>query len=138
MKRDHYLRTLATQLGGPRAARERLLAELSDHIEDSTTAEVKQGRQTHAAEQLALHRLGATDEITIPWHAYVGRRRREARRRLALLTIAAATASVLAVAQHASGLRQPTSPCAQTLVTHNTGARNRPCLNPANPRGPQP
>lgn len=132
MKRDRYMRSLAAELRGPHAARERLLVELRDHIDDATADELTQGRPIHDAEQLAIDRLGAAHDITGPWQAYIGRRRRETRRRVALLTIAAATASVLAVAQHASGLRQPTSRCTRTAATNNVVSHNTtPCRNPA-------
>lgn len=130
MKRDDYLRAVAADLRGPRAARERLLVELRDHIDDSIAEEVAAGHTHGDAEQLSLERFGPPIEIAGPWHAYLRDRRRETRKRAALLTMAAATACALAVAQHASGLREPTGTCTKTPADSRAVAHASQCTRP--------
>jgi hypothetical protein len=121
MKRDQYFFALGAQLGGPRAARERLISELRDHVEDAIADELATGRSLREAEDATLNRLGNPTAIAEPWHAYVQSRRRETRKRAGLVTMAAATACALAVAQHASGLREPNKPCTTGAAEHSSG-----------------
>jgi hypothetical protein len=136
MKRDDYLLAVAADLCGPHAARKRLLVELRDHIDDAIAEEVSAGRTQGDAEQTTLARFGSPIEIAGAWRANLRSRRRETRKRAALLTLAAATACALAVAQHASGLRQPISTCAKTTATGRAMAHEPPCPSPVNVRHP--
>jgi hypothetical protein len=120
LNRDRYFKALAAELPGPRAARERLLAELRDHLDDAIADEVTVGRAPDDADHIALARLGAPADVTAPWSIYVRRRRRETRKRAGVITLAAATACALAVVQHASGHRQPSTTCTTTVSTTNS------------------
>jgi hypothetical protein len=127
LNRDRYLQALGAELGGPRAARERLLAELRDHLDDAIADEVTVGRAPDDADHIALARLGAPADVSAPWSSYVRRRRRETRKRAGVIALAAATACALAVVQHASGHREPSAACTTAVSI----------TNPACPR-PQP
>lgn len=111
MRRSSYLAAVAGPLQGPRAARARFLTELRDHVDDAVADGVAAGCAVDEAERVALARLGTPAEIAAAWQSYAARRRRENRKRAAVFALAAATASALAVAQHASGLRQPARSC---------------------------
>jgi HAAS len=119
LNRDRYFQALAAELGGPRAARERLLAELRDHLDDAIADEVTVGCAPDDADHIALTRLGAPTDISAPWSILVRRRRRETRKRAGVIALAAATACALAVVQHASGHRQPSTTCTTTVSTTN-------------------
>jgi hypothetical protein len=121
MRRDQYFVALGAELGGPRGARERLISELRDHVEDAIADEVATGRSLREAEDATLNRLGSPTAIAEPWRTYVQNRRRETRKRAGLVTLAAATACALAVAQHASGLREPNKPCTTGAAEHSSG-----------------
>jgi hypothetical protein len=118
LNRDRYFKALAAELPGPRAARERLLAELRDHLDDAIADEVTLGRAPDDADHIALARLGAPADVSAPWSIFVRRRRRETRKRAGVITLAAATACALAVVQHASGHRQPSTTCTTTMSTN--------------------
>ena len=119
LNRDRYFQALAADLGGPRAARERLLVELRDHLDDAIADEVTVGRASDDADEIALERLGGPSDVSAPWSVYVRSRRRETRKRAGVITLAAATACALAVVQHASGHRQPSESCTTTVSTTN-------------------
>ena len=119
LNRDRYFQALRAELGGPRAARERLLAELQDHLDDAIADEVTVGRAPDEADPIALARLGSPADVSAPWSIYVRRRRRETRKRAGVIALAAATACALAVVQHASGHRQPSTSCTTTVSTTN-------------------
>jgi uncharacterized protein with von Willebrand factor type A (vWA) domain len=107
-----------------------LVSELRDHVEDAITDEVAAGRSPRDAEHATLSRLGSPTAIAGPWHVYVQNRRRETRKRAGLVTLAAATACALAVAQHASGLREPNRPCTTPTPTQHVSGHNPVCASP--------
>ena len=126
LNRDRYFQALAAELGGPRAARERLLAELQDHLDDAIAEEVTVGRAPTDADPIALARLGTPADVSAPWSIYVRRRRRETRKRAGVIALAAATACALAVVQHASGHRQPSTTCTTAVAPTNPACPPQP------------
>jgi uncharacterized membrane protein len=123
MKPPEYLRRVEAGLAGGRSARERLLTELRDHIEDALADPARAGGE---AEQEVVARLGDPREVTVPWRADVLARRGQVRRRAALLTLTLATTLTLGIAQHASGHRPPSHGC-----TGRTAAAHASCPNRA-------
>ena len=131
---DGYLRELSTRLTGSRRTRARLLAEIRDHLDDSIVASVAAGVEPALAEHEAVGRLGAAETLTDAWEARCSRLRARRRRHVALLAGVAAVASVLGVAQHADGRRDPTAPV--RLCSPGPSRDGRPCPGPpaARPR----
>ncbi len=131
---DGYLRELSTRLTGSRRTRARLLAEIRDHLDDSIVASIDAGVSPALAEDEAVGRLGAAEKLTEAWEARCSRLRARRRRHVALLAGVAAVASVLGVAQHADGRRDPTVPVRRCAPA--PGLADRSCVDPvvARPR----
>jgi hypothetical protein len=108
--REIYLATLQARLTGSHRARRRLLTELRDHLEDALGRQLETGLHPEAAEQRALEQLGSPADLARAWETRCARLRKRQRRRLSLLALAAALASVLALTQHADGRRDPAGP----------------------------
>ncbi len=113
MTPDEYLSRIETELAGSRPARERLLTELRDHIEDALSVGLTEDQSCVEA---TIARLGQPNEITTPWRTLIQERRAQTRRRAAVLTLTTATAITLGIAQHASGHRNPSHGC--TTISH--------------------
>jgi hypothetical protein len=121
---DTYLASVAAQVHG--AGAERLSDELRDHLEDAIAHHVASGFDRTDATQLALERLGATEEVVVAWNAQARTRRRQARRRASLVAFAAVTASALALVQHASGRQTNDSGVRPATVTSRCGTSAAP------------
>jgi hypothetical protein len=107
VRRDEWLRTLAGSLQGPRRRRQRLLAELAEHLDEATAEELASGVTPAEAEAAALLRVGAAGTVAAHWNADAAARRSATRLRVAALTIVvAALAAPVAIAQ-ASRTSQP-------------------------------
>ncbi|HEX4680427.1 MAG TPA: permease prefix domain 1-containing protein [Gaiellaceae bacterium] len=98
---ERYLVDVAAQVRG--AGSRRLRAELRGHVDDAIADHVASGRDATEAVQLALERLGPTDELVAAWNELARVRRVRARRRATVVAFGAVTASSLALVQHASG-----------------------------------
>jgi hypothetical protein len=99
---DRLLSDLAATLDGSRNAR-RLLDEIREDIRDAVQAERSRGLETAAAEDFVITRFGSPLELAASWNRDHAKRRRAARRNVALVLVAAATAGTLGVTQYASG-----------------------------------
>lgn len=105
-RREDWLHTLAGSLHGPRRRRERLLAELAEHLDEATAEELAAGVPPAEAEATALRRVGTAGAVAAEWNADTAARRSAARLRVVALTVvAAALATPVAIAQ-ASGPSQ--------------------------------
>jgi len=104
-----YLEEVERGLDGSPAARRRLVTELRGHLEDSLAA---------AAGEDVMERMGEPADVIEPWRAHTSTVRAQRRRRVALLTLAAASAAALGIAQHASGHRTPQRPCSVSHPAH--------------------
>lgn len=110
VRRDEWLRTLAGSLRGPRRRRQRLLAELAEHLDQATAEELASGVTPAEAEAAALLRVGAAGTVAAHWNADAAARRSATRLRIAALTVVmAAFAAPVAIAQ-ARGTSQPQRP----------------------------
>jgi hypothetical protein len=98
---ETYLASFAARVRGARA--HRLTEELRDHLDDATAHHVATGCAPAEAAQIALELLGSPDELLQAWQSYARATRVRTRRRAALVATVAATASALALVQHASG-----------------------------------
>jgi len=107
---DHYLRDVSTRLVGSRSTRRRLLTEIRNHLEDAIAANLDAGMQPAVAEERAVARLGSPGALAGAWEERCRRARTRRRGHVLMLVVAAAAASVLGVAQHADGQRNPTAP----------------------------
>jgi hypothetical protein len=120
---DEYLSALS---GLPGASLDRrLLAELRDHLQDATAANLAAGLSTAVATRRALEALGPPAALAEAWESRRRRRRQQQRLRLGLVIAAAAAATILAAAQYADGRRPPTagpSGC-QVTVTARSSVR---------------
>jgi hypothetical protein len=123
---ESYFASVAAKLRGSGSAR--LNAELRDHVEDAVAHQVALGHDRADAARITLERLGSPDELLVAWKLRDRARRVQTRRRAGLATLAAATASALAVVQLASGHRPPRNPCPE----HTTKA---PCGPTSSPTG---
>jgi uncharacterized membrane protein len=92
-----YIAELTVGLSGSRRDRARLCEEVRSHIEDAL-----QGADSPGAESRVVEQLGTPQQITDAWASRCQTRRTRQRKRGALVA-AAATASLLALAQHAQG-----------------------------------
>jgi hypothetical protein len=104
---DRYLRELTARVAGSRRARERLLTEIRDHLDDAAAAHRNAGMQPRQAEQRALELLGEPVELAEAWDARCALLRRRRRGRAAILIATTAAAALLGAAQHADGHRDP-------------------------------
>jgi hypothetical protein len=103
---DQLLSELAATLDGSRSAR-RLLEEIREDIRDAVQAERSRGLETAAAEDFVIIRFGSPLKLATSWNRDHAKRRRAARRNVALVLAAAATAGTLGITQHASGKSPP-------------------------------
>jgi hypothetical protein len=108
--RDAYLTSLAVRLAGSRRARERLLTEIANHLDDAISGRVDAGVRPSDAEQRAIDLIGPPATVACAWNERCSHVRKRQRRRIGLLVAAATAASVLAVAQHADGHRGQAPP----------------------------
>ena len=92
-----YIAELTTGLSGSRRDRARLCEEMRCHIEDAL-----RGDELLGAESRIIEQLGTAQQIADAWALRCHTRRARQRKRGALVA-AAATASLLALAQHAQG-----------------------------------
>jgi hypothetical protein len=104
---NRYLEDVSVRLTGPRRTRQRLLAEIRDHLDDALAANLGAGMSPADAAEHAARRLGPPAAVADAWQARCSRLRTHQRRRAAILIAAAAAAAVLAAAQHAQGRRDP-------------------------------
>jgi hypothetical protein len=117
-RREDWVQALAGSLRGPRRRRERLVAELEQHLDEATAEELAAGAEPAEAEAAALRRVGTAGAVAAEWNADAAARRSAARLRVATLTVVvAAFAAPVAIAQ-ASGTSQsrPHKPQTQTQV----------------------
>jgi hypothetical protein len=112
-----YLEELATCLTGSRGARMRLLAEVRQHVEEALVAEYAVLGHHEEAERRVLRRLGSAQALARAWDVRCSRLRARQRRRVAVCAAALAGASILAVAQHAEGSRNPARPPSTCAVS---------------------
>jgi hypothetical protein len=104
---EEWLRALGGSLEGSRRGRQRLLAELAEHLEEATAEELAGGLAPGEAETAALRRVGSAGTIAEHWNADVAARRSAARVRVVVLAaLVAALAAPVALAQR-SGAAQP-------------------------------
>ena len=118
--RDAYLAGIAARLTGSRRARERLLTEIGDHLDDAIAAGIGPADEV---EQRAIDLLGPPETVARAWSARCSRVRGRQRRRVALVVAAATAASLLAVTQHADGRRDQVRPTGACAAQHGVVVR---------------
>jgi hypothetical protein len=125
---EGYLRELSGRIFRLGRGEKRLLAELRDHLEDSTAAHLTRGLTPADAAVRAIDLTGPAAEIAEDWDTRRRRRRRRQRNRAGALIATVAAATALAAAQHAQGRHTPTRhPCS---TAGSTATRSAPCDTP--------
>ncbi|HEY2938900.1 MAG TPA: hypothetical protein VGJ27_03740 [Gaiellaceae bacterium] len=102
-----FLFELASSLRGPRRARQRLLLEVEQHLEDAVRAETLPGCDPGTVESAAVARLGPAETIAASWNDGQSELRGARRRGYAALALLVALAGALGLAQYASGKARP-------------------------------
>jgi hypothetical protein len=105
--REQLLAELAATVRGPRHARRRLLEEIREDLRDAVQAELDDGLDPAAAEDVVVDRFGDASAIAMRWNRDHAERRGALRRNVVLVLAAAVTASALGITQHASGTNPP-------------------------------
>jgi len=125
---EGYLGELSGRIFRLGRGEKRLLAELRDHLEDSTAAHLTRGMTPADAAMRAIDLTGPAAEIAEDWEVRRRKRRRRQRNRAGALIAALAAATTLAAAQHAQGRHTPARhPCS---AAGSTSTRSATCDPP--------
>jgi hypothetical protein len=114
--RDELLHELSGTLRGARRARQRLLDEIAEDLEDAIDHERARGMAPDAAEAIVARRFGTPAVVATLWNREQTMRRRAIRRNMLVLMIAVATAGGLGITQHASGKNSLTATRASRVI----------------------